>query len=87
MKVGRRYVHGVADDRLKQAVCSEIITTARSSGARVVAEGVDTHADYMAARSLGFDLVQGKLFGGPMELRKFERTVLGTRGQPARSVQ
>lgn len=86
MKVGRRYVHGVADDRLKQAVCSEIITTARNSGARVVAEGVDTHADYMAARSLGFDLVQGKLFGGPMELRKFERTVLGTRGQPARNV-
>jgi len=86
MKVGRRYVHGVADDRLKQAVCSEIITTARNSGARVVAEGVDTHADYMAARSLGFDLVQGKLFGGPMELRKFERTVLSTRGQPARNV-
>ena len=87
MKVGRRYVHGCADDRLKQAACSEIITAARNSGARVVAEGVDTHADYMSARSLGFDLVQGKLFGGPMELRKFERAVLGARGQPARNVQ
>jgi EAL domain-containing protein (putative c-di-GMP-specific phosphodiesterase class I) len=40
----------------------------------------------MAVRSLGFDLVQGKLFGGPMELRKFERTVIGPRGLPARGV-
>lgn len=58
VKVGRKYVRGGADDRLKQAVCSEIIAAARDSGACSVAEGVDTHADYIAARELGFGLVQ-----------------------------
>jgi EAL domain-containing protein (putative c-di-GMP-specific phosphodiesterase class I) len=75
LKVGRRYVRGCATDRVKQAVCSEIIAVARDSGARSVAVGVDTHADYVAARELGFDLLQGVLFSKPMELKKFERTL------------
>jgi EAL domain-containing protein (putative c-di-GMP-specific phosphodiesterase class I) len=40
-------------------------------GARTVAEGVETPADLIAAREIGFDLVQGFLFGKPMEARKF----------------
>jgi EAL domain-containing protein (putative c-di-GMP-specific phosphodiesterase class I) len=75
MKVGGKYVRGLADDRVKQAVCAEIVETARKSGARSVAEGVDIHADYVAARELGFDLLQGTLFARPMELKKFERTL------------
>ncbi len=75
LKVGHRYVRGCATDRVKQAVCSEIIATAQESGARSVAVGVDTHADYVAARELGFDLLQGALFSKPMELKRFERTL------------
>ena len=75
LKVGRRYVRGCATDRVKQAVCSEIIATAHDTGARSVAVGVDTHADYLAARELGFDLLQGVLFSKPMELKRFERTL------------
>lgn len=75
MKVGSKYVRGCADDRIKQAVCAEIVETARSSGARSVAQGVDNQADYLAVRELGFDLLQGMLFAKPMELRKFERTL------------
>jgi EAL domain-containing protein (putative c-di-GMP-specific phosphodiesterase class I) len=78
LKVGRRYVRGCATDRVKQAVCSEIIAAAQASGVRSVAVGVDTHADFIAARELGFDLLQGALFAKPMELRAFERT-LGAR--------
>jgi EAL domain-containing protein (putative c-di-GMP-specific phosphodiesterase class I) len=78
LKVGRRYVRGCATDRVKQAVCSEIIAAAQANGARSVAIGVDTHADFVAARELGFDLLQGALFAKPMELRAFERT-LGAR--------
>jgi EAL domain-containing protein (putative c-di-GMP-specific phosphodiesterase class I) len=78
MKVGCRYVRGCATDRVKQAVCSEIIAAAQAGGARSVAVGVDSHADFVAARELGFDLLQGALFAKPMELRVFERT-LGAR--------
>jgi EAL domain-containing protein (putative c-di-GMP-specific phosphodiesterase class I) len=75
LKVGRRYVRGCATDRIKQAVCSDIIAAARDSGVRSVAVGVDTHADYVATRELGFDLLQGVLFAKPMESKRFERTL------------
>jgi EAL domain-containing protein (putative c-di-GMP-specific phosphodiesterase class I) len=40
-------------------------------GARTVAHGVETLADFLAARELGFDLVQGALFGKPMTAKNF----------------
>jgi EAL domain-containing protein (putative c-di-GMP-specific phosphodiesterase class I) len=76
MKVDRRFVRGCATDRIKQAVCAEVVATARESGARSVAEGIETQADFAAARDLGFDLVQGAMFAKPLEPRKFERAIL-----------
>jgi EAL domain-containing protein (putative c-di-GMP-specific phosphodiesterase class I) len=38
---------------------------------------VETRADFIAARDLGFDLIQGFLFARPMDLRQFTRTVTG----------
>jgi EAL domain-containing protein (putative c-di-GMP-specific phosphodiesterase class I) len=85
MKVSSKYVRGCADDRIKQSICAEIVATARKSGARSVAEGVDTHADYLAARALGFDLLQGSLFAKPMIVAKFERSLLGSRNSPVKN--
>ena len=73
LKVDQRYVNGCADDRLKQTVCRRIIELARDNGARVIAQGVETRADYLAAHEMGFDLVQGSLFGKPVAVRKFAR--------------
>jgi EAL domain-containing protein (putative c-di-GMP-specific phosphodiesterase class I) len=79
MKAARKFVHGCATDRLKQAVCAAIVDAARESGARSVADGVETHADYIAVRDMGFDLLQGSLFGKPMEARKFGGALLSKR--------
>lgn len=79
MKAARKFVGGCATDRLKRAVCAAIIDAARESGARSVADGVETHADYMAVRDMGFDLLQGSLFGKPMEVRKFGGALLSKR--------
>jgi EAL domain-containing protein (putative c-di-GMP-specific phosphodiesterase class I)/CheY-like chemotaxis protein len=76
LKVDRQFVTGCANDRLKQTVCRRIIELARGYGARVVAEGVETRADFVAANEMGFDLVQGYLFGKPMALKKFARSAL-----------
>jgi len=76
LKVDRQFVTGCANDRLKQTVCRRIIELARGYGARVVAEGVETRADFVAASEMGFDLVQGYLFGKPMALKKFARSAL-----------
>jgi EAL domain-containing protein (putative c-di-GMP-specific phosphodiesterase class I) len=75
LKVARHVVSGCAQDRLKRALCRTILDIARRLGARTVAQGVETRADLIAAREIGFDLVQGFLFGKPMEARKFARTL------------
>lgn len=75
-KVDRQFVTGCANDRLKRTVCRSIIELAKGYGARVVAEGIETRADFVAANEMGFDLVQGYLFGKPMGLKKFARSAL-----------
>jgi sensor c-di-GMP phosphodiesterase-like protein len=59
---------------LKQSICRRILDLADSYGARTVAEGVETWADFLAVRELGFDLVQGYLFAKPMSAQKFAKT-------------
>ena len=76
LKIDRQFVTGCANDRLKQTVCRHIIELARENGARVVAEGIETRADFIMANEMGCDLVQGYLFGKPMALKKFARSAL-----------
>lgn len=77
IKVDREFVSGFADDRLKQSVCRRILELADGFGTRTVAEGVETRADFVTARELGFDLIQGFFFAKPMEPHKFAKRVLG----------
>jgi EAL domain-containing protein (putative c-di-GMP-specific phosphodiesterase class I)/CheY-like chemotaxis protein len=76
IKVDRQFVTGCANDRLKRTVCRSIVELGKNYGVRVVAEGVETRADFVAANEMGFDLVQGYLFGKPMGLKKFARSAL-----------
>jgi EAL domain-containing protein (putative c-di-GMP-specific phosphodiesterase class I) len=76
LKVDRQFVTGAADDRLKQSVCCSIVDFAAAAGVRTVAVGVETRADFVAAHQAGFDIVQGFLFGKPMQARKFARAAL-----------
>src|SRR4051812_47981860 len=77
IKVDRSFVTGFADDRLKQVVCRRILELADGFGVRTVAEGVETRADFLTARELGFDLIQGFFFAKPMLPDKFARRILG----------
>jgi EAL domain-containing protein (putative c-di-GMP-specific phosphodiesterase class I)/CheY-like chemotaxis protein len=77
VKVDRKFIAGCADDRLKRAMCGRIRDLADSYGARTVAEGVETRADFLAVREMGFDLVQGFLFAKPIPAKKFARTIMG----------
>jgi EAL domain-containing protein (putative c-di-GMP-specific phosphodiesterase class I) len=79
MKVDRKYIRGCADDRIKQAHCTEIVAIARDTGAKSVAEGVETQSDFLVVRDLGFDLLQGHMFAKPMAPHKFERAMLARR--------
>ncbi|WP_022721086.1 EAL domain-containing protein [Rhodopseudomonas sp. B29] len=72
-KVDPTLVAGCAEDRLKRTVCRRIVELAGDYGARAVATGIETRADYHAVHELGFDHAQGFLFGKPMPLKKFAR--------------
>jgi EAL domain-containing protein (putative c-di-GMP-specific phosphodiesterase class I) len=74
LKVDHQFVTGCADDRLKATVCRRIVELAHDHGARAVAQGVETRADFLAAHGMGFDLMQGYLFNKPMGVRKFARS-------------
>jgi EAL domain-containing protein (putative c-di-GMP-specific phosphodiesterase class I) len=76
LKADRHFVTGCGSDRLKRTVCRHIVELAQGYGARAAAEGVESRADLVAASELGFDLVQGYLFGKPMPLKKFARRAL-----------
>jgi EAL domain-containing protein (putative c-di-GMP-specific phosphodiesterase class I) len=76
LKVDHQFVSGGGDDRLKQAVCRRIVELAHDHGAGVLAQGVETRADFLTAHSVGFDVVQGYLFGKPMGVKKFARSRL-----------
>lgn len=76
LKADRQFVTGCGNDRLKRTVCRHIVELAKGYGVRTVAEGVESRADLIAANELGFDLVQGFLFGKPMPLKKFARSAL-----------
>jgi EAL domain-containing protein (putative c-di-GMP-specific phosphodiesterase class I) len=74
LKVNHQFVTGCADDRLKQTICRRIVELAQDNGARAIAQGVETRADFLAAHGMGFDLVQGYLFGKPVGVKKFAKS-------------
>ena len=74
LKVDHQFITGCADQRLKQTVCRRIVELAHDHRTRVVAQGVETRADFLAAHEMDFDLVQGYLFGKPMGVKKFARS-------------
>ena len=76
LKVDRKFVTGCADEPLKKTVCRRILDLADGYGIRTVAEGVETTADFLAVREMGFALAQGFLFAKPMGAKKFARTAL-----------
>jgi predicted signal transduction protein with EAL and GGDEF domain len=56
VKVDRKFITGCADDRLKQMICRRILHLADIVGARTVAKGVETRADFLCVREMGFKL-------------------------------
>lgn len=65
IKLDRALVDGVASDTVKASLVGSMVAVARELGVVVVAEGIESPADFEFVRSLGVDLVQGYLFGRP----------------------
>jgi EAL domain-containing protein (putative c-di-GMP-specific phosphodiesterase class I) len=65
IKIDREIAHGVAHDDAKQALVEAFVSFGARLGARLVAEGIDTRADFAMLTTMGVDFGQGYLIGRP----------------------
>jgi EAL domain-containing protein (putative c-di-GMP-specific phosphodiesterase class I)/CheY-like chemotaxis protein len=77
LKVDPQFIAGCAGNRGRQATCRRILDLADAMGARTVADGVASRADFLAVREMGFHLAQGPLFARPMTAAELARALPG----------
>ena len=65
LKIDRTLVDGISDDEILNTLVHSLVDFGHGSGAKVVAEGVETGADAAVLLTLGVDYGQGWYFGRP----------------------
>ncbi|MEW8028102.1 MAG: EAL domain-containing protein [Candidatus Thiodiazotropha sp.] len=71
IKIDRSFVRDVTSDPEDAALCEAIIAMAHHLGLKVVAEGVETKAQWRFLHKSGCDYAQGYYFGRPMAAGTF----------------
>jgi diguanylate cyclase (GGDEF)-like protein/PAS domain S-box-containing protein len=66
VKIDRSFVRDITTDPMDAAICGAIIAMAHQMNMRVIAEGVETHAQADFLRDKGCDVLQGYLVGKPV---------------------
>ncbi len=65
VKLDMALIRGLDQDRVRRSITSGIVATCRSLGCEVLAEGVETLAEYRVLREMGITRFQGYLFARP----------------------
>lgn len=65
LKIDRSFIQDLAPNPRTRAMVNAVITMAHNLGLRVIAEGVENHAELAILRDMGCDAVQGYLFSVP----------------------
>jgi EAL domain-containing protein (putative c-di-GMP-specific phosphodiesterase class I) len=68
IKLDRVFIEGLAQDPVRRALTTALVTFAHDIGATLVAEGVATGEELEALRSIGVRHGQGRFLGEPMGL-------------------
>lgn len=68
MKVDMAVIRGIDQDPAKQELLDVFIASGKRIGLSILAEGIETPAEYRYLRSREVDLMQGYLFGKPEEV-------------------
>jgi len=71
LKVDRAFVSGAANDPVARTILRSSVELGHALGLSVVAEGLETRADWEVLTALGCDEAQGYYFGRPMPLAAF----------------
>lgn len=76
LKLDRSFIIHMATDPRDADVCEGIIELAHKLGLDVVAEGVETQAQYDALLERGCDIIQGYLYSRPLPIEQVSRFLL-----------
>jgi len=66
LKIDQSFVRDMVDDPADANIVETIVLLARAMGLKTIAEGIETEAQFRAARDMGCDMVQGYLFARPL---------------------
>lgn len=72
IKIDKSFVRGILTSKRDASVVRAIIDMARSFDLQIIAEGIETEAEYNYLRSEQCNEAQGYLFGAPMPVSQFE---------------
>jgi EAL domain-containing protein (putative c-di-GMP-specific phosphodiesterase class I) len=67
LKIDRSFVAALAQGDAQQAFVQMIVTLAHTVGLRVIAEGIETAAQWQQVQALGCDDGQGYFFARPLD--------------------
>lgn len=65
LKIDRHFIAGIDENPRKRHLVKNIVNIAHVLGIRVIAEGIETEAEFVACREYGVDLVQGWFVARP----------------------
>ena len=82
LKIDRSFVHDIHTSKEDAAEVKAVLYLGDSFGMEVIAEGVETEAEFDFLRQNGCRQVQGYLFGKPMAAEEFERRLLSNAATP-----
>ena len=82
IKLDVSITRGIDVDRSRRALAVALSGFARETNCRLVAEGVETAAEWEVLRQIGFSKAQGYFLGRPMPLDQAVRFVLSTADRP-----
>ncbi len=68
LKIDRSFIENMCTDKTHRAIVRTIITLAHELGMYIIAEGVETEAQFMQLKQMSCDYVQGYLLARPLPL-------------------
>jgi len=76
VKIDRSFVRGIEPNSIGETIVRAIVTMARALDLYVVAEGVETEAEFDVLRQLQCDAIQGFYFSGPVPAEELEAVMV-----------